>query len=113
MALVYADWRYGKHCNVTVDSSFNSMATVSTVDFYQKYFRPDESGEHYLKVSRAFTLVWAVLIIVPAILFSRSEGSILETLSKVGNVASPTEPVPLCKSLSGKSHCTQQKGITH
>lgn len=69
----------------TLDSSFNSMATVSTVDFYQKYFRPDESGEHYLKVSRAFTLVWAVLIIVPAILFSRSEGSILETLSKVGS----------------------------
>jgi SSS family solute:Na+ symporter len=36
-------------------------------------------------MSRIFTVVWAVLIIVPAIMFSRSEGSILETLSKVGS----------------------------
>ena len=27
----------------TLDSSFNSMSTVTTVDFYQKYFRKDES----------------------------------------------------------------------
>ena len=69
----------------TLDSSFNSMATVTTVDFYQKYFRKDESEVHYLKASRVFTLLWAIIIIFPAILFSKSEGSILETLSKVGS----------------------------
>lgn len=69
----------------SLDSSFNSMATVSTVDFYQKYFRKDQSSQHYLNVSRAFTVIWAVLIIIPAIMFSKSEGSILETLSKVGS----------------------------
>jgi SSS family solute:Na+ symporter len=69
----------------SLDSAFNSMATVSTIDFYQRYFRPDESGQHYLKVSRVFTAIWALLIIVPALLFAGSEGSILETLSKVGS----------------------------
>ncbi len=69
----------------TLDSSFNSMSTVTTVDFYQKYFRRGESEVHYLKATRWFTLMWAVIIIVPAILFSKTEGSILEVLSKVGS----------------------------
>ncbi len=69
----------------SLDSSFNSLATISTVDFYEKYFRKDESPEHYLKVSRWFTVFWAAVIIVPAIIYSTSEGSILQTLSKIGS----------------------------
>ena len=69
----------------TLDSSFNSLATISTVDFYQKYFRPSESSEHYLVVSRAFTVLWAAIIIVPAIMYSALEGSVLQTLSKLGS----------------------------
>ena len=68
-----------------LDSAFNSMATVSTVDFYQKYFKKGASDAHYLAATRVFTLVWALAIIVPAIIFSRTEGSILEVLSKVGS----------------------------
>lgn len=69
----------------SLDSSFNSLATISTIDFYQKYFKRDGDEKHYLLASRAFTVLWALLIIGPAILYSRSEGSILETLSKVGS----------------------------
>ena len=69
----------------SLDSSLNSMATVSTVDFYQRFYRAEAEPTHYLKVSRWFTLLWAVLIVVPAILYSRSEGSILQTLSQVGS----------------------------
>ncbi len=69
----------------SLDSSLNSMATVSTVDFYERYFRPGESGAHYLTVSRIFTALWAAAIIVPATLYAQSEGSILQTLSKVGS----------------------------
>lgn len=69
----------------SLDSSFNSMATVSVVDFYQKYFKKNGTPQHYLKVSRMFTLFWAAAIIVPAILYSRASGSILEILSEVGS----------------------------
>jgi SSS family solute:Na+ symporter len=68
----------------SLDSAFNSLATISTVDFYQKYFRKGASSEHYLKASRAFTVFWALIIILPAILYSESEGSVLQTLSKIG-----------------------------
>lgn len=69
----------------TLDSSFNSLATISTVDFYEKYYRKNESSEHYLKVSRWFTVFWALVIIVPAIIYTNSEGSILQTLSRIGS----------------------------
>jgi SSS family solute:Na+ symporter len=69
----------------SLDSSFNSLATISTIDFYQKFYRSNESPEHYLKVTRSFTVFWAVIIIIPAIIYSASEGSVLQTLSKIGS----------------------------
>ncbi|MYJ94662.1 MAG: sodium transporter, partial [Proteobacteria bacterium] len=69
----------------SLDSSFNSLATISTVDFYEKYYRPGESPEHYLRITRGFTVIWALLIIIPAIIYSQSEGSILQTLSRIGS----------------------------
>lgn len=70
----------------SLDSAFNSLSTISTLDFYKKYFRKNESNAHYLKVTRLFTIFWALLIIFPAIMYHiHSSGSILEVLSKVGS----------------------------
>lgn len=69
----------------SMDSAFNSLSTVAVVDFYQKYFKKDGTPEHYLKVTRMMTVVFAILIIIPAILYTKSEGSVLEILSKVGS----------------------------
>ncbi|MEM9669196.1 MAG: sodium/solute symporter [Pseudomonadota bacterium] len=68
----------------SLSSALNSLATVSTTDFYQRFFRKNESDTHYLWSTRIFTLVWAVLAIPVAFAFVRSGGSILETLSAVG-----------------------------
>jgi SSS family solute:Na+ symporter len=69
----------------SLDSSLNSMATVTTVDFYQQYFKQDGTPEHYLKASRIFTLAWGVIIVLPALAFLGSEGSVIEILSKIGS----------------------------
>jgi SSS family solute:Na+ symporter len=69
----------------SLDSSLNSMATVTTVDFYQKFFKLNGSDRHYLNASRLFTLIWGIIIVVPAIVFMGNDGSVLETLSKVGS----------------------------
>jgi SSS family solute:Na+ symporter len=70
----------------SLDSAFNSLSTVTTIDFYKKYFKKGAPEAHYLKVSRLFTLFWALLIIFPAIMYHlHSSGSILEVLSKVGS----------------------------
>lgn len=69
----------------SLSSALNSFSTISTSGFYQKYFRPDETPEHYLKVARISTVFWAILIIIPAIAFSSTTGSILELLTKIGS----------------------------
>ena len=68
----------------TLSSAFNSLATVSTIDFYQRYFNKSAPEKHYLKASRLFTLIWAVVILVPAFMYAQTQGSILEVLSKIG-----------------------------
>nr|WP_255526674.1 sodium/solute symporter [Photobacterium sp. BZF1] len=69
----------------SLDSAFNSMATVSVADFYKRFYKQNESEEHYLKVSRFFTVTWALLVIIPALMFATSTGSVLEVLSKAGS----------------------------
>lgn len=69
----------------SLDSAFNSMSTVSTVDFYQRFFRRDAGQAELLRASRIFSVVWAIIIIAPALAFTQSEGSILEILSKIGS----------------------------
>jgi len=69
----------------SLSSALNSFSTISTEDFYLKYFKPNESPQHYLKVARLSTIFWAGMIIIPAIAFTSSTGSILELLSKVGS----------------------------
>ncbi len=69
----------------SLDSSLNSMATVTTLDFYQQFFKKDGSPAHYLKATRLFTIAWGVIIVIPAIIFIKSDGSVLEILSKIGS----------------------------
>ena len=69
----------------SLDSSLNSMATVTTIDFYEKFFKPGQSPEHYLRASRWFTFGWAIVMVVPAIMFTKSGGSVIEILSKIGS----------------------------
>ncbi|MEM9992056.1 MAG: sodium transporter, partial [Bacteroidota bacterium] len=69
----------------SLDSAFNAMSTVSVLDFYQKYIRPDANEQHYLRTTKYFTLAWAILIVIPAILYSTSSGSVLELVGKIGS----------------------------
>lgn len=69
----------------SLSSALNSLATISTKGFYQKYFKSNETPQHYLKVARISTVFWAIIIIIPAILFTSSTGSILELLTKIGS----------------------------
>jgi SSS family solute:Na+ symporter len=69
----------------SLDSSLNSMATVTTIDFYQRYLKTNETSLHYLRATRIFTVVWGLLIVGPAIIFAGSDGSVLEVLSKLGS----------------------------
>lgn len=69
----------------TTSSAFNSLSTISVTDFYQKFLQKDASEDHYLGMSRIFTILWGLAVIPIAISFASSTGSILEVISKVGS----------------------------
>ena len=69
----------------STSSALNSLSTISVTDFYQKFFVTDAAPEHYLNMSRVFTVLWGLAIIPIAIAFASGTGSILEVLSKVGS----------------------------
>lgn len=69
----------------SLSSAFNSLATISVTDFYQRFFKREASDQHYLAASRLFTIVWAAAAVPIAFAFINSGGSILETLSRVAS----------------------------
>jgi SSS family solute:Na+ symporter len=69
----------------SLGAAINSLATISNVDFYGQYIRQNASPQHYLVVSRCLTGFWAIAIIVPPILYSTGNGSVLQVLTQVGS----------------------------
>ncbi len=69
----------------SLDSSVNSMATISNVDFLKRFERAEKTPKYYLRTTRIFTAFWALAAIVPALLLIGSDGSVLELLSKFGS----------------------------
>ncbi|MEL6727384.1 MAG: sodium/solute symporter [Pseudomonadota bacterium] len=69
----------------SLSSALNSLATVSVVGYYQRFFKPEGRPEHFLMMSRVFTIIWALLAIPIAFAFVNSGGSILETLSRIAS----------------------------
>ena len=69
----------------SASSAFNSLATISVSDFYQRFFVRNASEAHYLIASRIFTVVWGLVALPIAFMFVESQGSILENLTKAAS----------------------------
>lgn len=69
----------------SLSASFNSLATSSITDFYQRFWKSEASDQHYLRVARLFTIGWGLVSIPIAFAFVGSGGSILERLSEVSS----------------------------
>jgi solute:Na+ symporter, SSS family len=68
-----------------LSSSFNSLASTTLMDFYKPLFRPEESEDHYLRLSRWLTVVWGLILIGIAVL-ARQWGSVLEVGLTIASV---------------------------
>jgi solute:Na+ symporter, SSS family len=57
-------------------SELNSLASTSMVDIYKRSINPTASDVHYVKYSRAFTMMWAILAMVFANIANQAENLI-------------------------------------
>lgn len=69
----------------TLDSTYNSIATVSTFDLYKRFIKPNQDSRHYEKVARALSPISALLIVIPALL-SVSNESVLRSVASMASI---------------------------
>lgn len=62
----------------TLAGSMSSLSSSTMIDIYLPFFGKNLSEEKQLKVSRIFTVMWAVLLICSAFLFMESSQAVVE-----------------------------------
>jgi solute:Na+ symporter, SSS family len=63
----------------------NALASTTSIDIYKRSFKPDASNSHYLMASRIFTVVWALLAMVFAMLANFAE-NLIQFVNIVGSL---------------------------
>lgn len=66
-------------------SELNALASTTTVDIYKRSFNADATDKHYVKASRSFTLMWALLAMVFAMLAGFAE-NLIQFVNIVGSL---------------------------
>ncbi|GIU74347.1 MAG: hypothetical protein KatS3mg004_1434 [Bryobacteraceae bacterium] len=69
----------------TISAEINSLATVSMVDVYRRFFRRQADDGHYLRVSKWLTVFWGAYAIVTA-LYAQNLGSLVEAVNRLGSL---------------------------
>ncbi|MGL6313006.1 sodium:solute symporter family transporter [Vibrio sp. WXL103] len=69
----------------TLDSTYNSIATVATFDIYKRFINRDAEAKHYDATARKLSLIAAATVIAPA-LFAISNESVLKTIASLTSI---------------------------
>jgi SSS family transporter len=69
----------------TISAEVNSLATVSTIDIYQRFLRGGASDGHYLNASRVATLFWGAYAVLTA-RYGAGLGSLIEAVNMLGSL---------------------------
>ncbi|MCC6929900.1 MAG: sodium:solute symporter [Gemmatimonadaceae bacterium] len=67
-----------------IAAELNSLSTATVIDFYRRWYRPEASDEHFLRVSKAATLVWGVFACIVAT-YAATLGSLIEVVNRFGS----------------------------
>lgn len=70
----------------STSGEINSLATVSVVDIYRRYFIRDRGDRHYLIASRCFTVFWGAYAVAFAALGARGFGALIVRVNIVGSL---------------------------
>lgn len=69
----------------SIAAALNSLASTTVVDVYKRMINKADSEEHYLKVSRWWTLIWGIFCIMVA-QFASELGSLIEAVNVLGSL---------------------------
>lgn len=63
----------------------NALASTTTIDIYKRSFKPEASDQHYLRASRLFTVLWALIAMVFAMLANQAE-NLIQFVNIIGSL---------------------------
>ena len=69
-----------------IAGEINSLATVSVIDLYQRFFRPQATDAHMMWASRGFTLFWGLYAVGTAHLGKTFNLSLIEAVNLLGSL---------------------------
>ncbi|MFH1764034.1 MAG: sodium:solute symporter [Gemmatimonadota bacterium] len=68
----------------SLDSEITALSSATVMDFYRRWFRPDATDAHYLRVSRFATGFWGLFAFCVA-LYAGQLGSLIEAVNQIGS----------------------------
>jgi Na+/proline symporter len=71
-----------------ISGEINSLATVTVIDVYRRWFRREATDRHYLWVSRLATAFWGIYAVGFAS-YGSSFGALIETVNVIGSLFYP------------------------
>jgi len=69
----------------STSAELNSLASTTVIDIYKRLIKKDASDKHYLRVSKAATVLWGVYAIGFA-LFANRLGTLIEAVNVLGSL---------------------------
>ena len=63
----------------------NALSSTTTIDFYKRLIKPDDSPKHFVKVSKIITAFWGLLAILFAV-FAQLLENLIEAVNILGSV---------------------------
>ena len=67
-----------------VAAELNSLSTVTTVDFYQRWLKPTASDAHFLRAGKLATALWGIFACIVAT-YAATLGSLIEVVNRFGS----------------------------
>jgi Na+/proline symporter len=67
-----------------ISAELNSLSTATVIDFYRRWFRPEATDAHFLRVSKIATGIWGLFACVVAT-FAAGLGSLIEVVNRFGS----------------------------
>jgi solute:Na+ symporter, SSS family len=68
----------------TIAAELAALSTVTVIDFYRRFARPEASDRHYLRVSRLATGFWGIFASAVAV-WAAELGSLIEVVNRFGS----------------------------
>ncbi len=68
----------------SIAAELNSLSTVTVIDFYRRWVKPEASDAHYLTVSKVATGFWGLFACVVAT-YAATLGSLIEVVNRFGS----------------------------